>query len=151
MSSRIEVRATMLESSSGNELRALKYRVLERNTRVRGKELAMLDGSERAIEHSDSGQERELCNWQLVDRRLRGYARKRAALDAAESFDLVRAADMRMHAMFGFSTFMEYMERRLGYVPHTARERLRVARALVVPAAGLRGWARQAASSPHHS
>lgn len=91
----------------------------------------MLDGSERTIEYSDAGQERELCNWQLVDQRLRSYARKRAALDAAESFDLVRAADMRLHFNYGFSTFMEYMERRLGYVPHTARERLRVARALV--------------------
>ena len=65
-----------------------------------------------------------------IDRRLRGYAGKRAALDAAESFDLARASELRLHTGFGFATFMEYMERRLGYVPHTARERLRVARAV---------------------
>jgi HNH endonuclease len=65
-----------------------------------------------------------------IDRRLRGYAGKRAALDAAESFDLARASELRLHTGFGFSTFMEYMERRLGYMPHTARERLRVARAV---------------------
>ncbi|MEO7095616.1 MAG: HNH endonuclease signature motif containing protein [Polyangiales bacterium] len=91
----------------------------------------MFDSSATEIETTiDNSAGRELSEWQLVDRRLRTYAAKRAALDAAESFDLVRAADMRMHVMFGFSTFLEYMERRLGYVPHTARERLRVARAL---------------------
>jgi hypothetical protein len=59
------------------------------------------------------------------------YASQRAALDAAESFDLVRAYDLRIHLVFGCATFLEYMERRLGYTPHTARERLRVARALI--------------------
>lgn len=66
----------------------------------------------------------------VIDERLQGYAATRAALDAAESFDLARAAAHRLHVRFGFSTFFEYMERRLGYVPHTARERLRVARAV---------------------
>jgi len=68
--------------------------------------------------------------WVLVDRRLRGYAQKRAALDEAESIDIARAADMEIHWHFGCASILEYMERRLGYVPHTARERLRVARAV---------------------
>jgi hypothetical protein len=89
----------------------------------------MLDSSVTETS-TDTTMNLELAEWQRIDRRLRGYAGKRAALDAAESFDLARAADMRMHCMFGCSTFLEYMERRLGYTPHTARERVRVARAI---------------------
>src|SRR5687768_6968654 len=66
-----------------------------------------------------------------LDQRLREYAKHRAALDAAEAFDLVRAESLRLHAFYGCATFFEYLERRLGYAPHTARERMRVSRALV--------------------
>ena len=68
--------------------------------------------------------------WHEVDRRLREYARHRSALDAAEAFDLVRAEQMKIYIFFGFVTLYEYMERVLGYGPHAARERMRVARAL---------------------
>ena len=90
----------------------------------------MLNSGDTTSEHTGAPDLDAPSEWQLIDRRLRGYAGKRAALDAAESFDLARAAAMRLHCSFGFSTFLEYMERRLGYVPHTARERLRVARAV---------------------
>ena len=66
----------------------------------------------------------------MLDRRLRGYAMQRARLDAAEAFDLSRAYELKIHALCGYATFFEYMERALGYAPHTARERLRVAREL---------------------
>src|SRR5262245_36884357 len=69
-------------------------------------------------------------NWQVVDQRLREYAHHRASLDAAEAFDLVQAERMRIYAFVGCATHFEYMERLLGYGPHTARERMRVARAL---------------------
>jgi hypothetical protein len=72
-----------------------------------------------------------LAEYQRIDRRLRDYARRRAALDAAEAFDLRRAEGLKMHIFFGYSTLYEYMERVLGYRPHVARERMRVARALV--------------------
>jgi hypothetical protein len=65
-----------------------------------------------------------------VDHRLREYARHRSALDAAEAFDLVRAEQLKIYVSFGFVSLYEYMERVLGYKPHTARERMRVARAL---------------------
>ena len=65
-----------------------------------------------------------------TDRRLREYAHQRARLDAAESFDITRAEKMRIHIYFGCATFMEYLERRVGYSAHAARERIRVARAL---------------------
>lgn len=66
-----------------------------------------------------------------IHRRLCEYAQRRSALDAAECFDLVRAAQMKLHMLHGCSTVWEYMERLLGYGPHAARERMRVARALV--------------------
>jgi len=70
------------------------------------------------------------AEWQEVDRRLREYAHRRSALDAAEAFDLVRAEQLKIYVSFGFVSLYEYMERVLGYKPHTARERMRVARAL---------------------
>jgi hypothetical protein len=66
-----------------------------------------------------------------VDRRLREYARHRSALDAAEALDLVRAEQFKLYAHVGCSSHYDYMERILGYGPHAARERMRVARALV--------------------
>jgi hypothetical protein len=91
----------------------------------------------------------ELAEHEVLDRRLRTYASQRAALDAAESFDLVRAFDLRIHIVFGCATFLEYMERRLGYTPHTARERLRVARALVSLPVTAAALAREALTYSH--
>ena len=68
---------------------------------------------------------------QAVHRRLCEYARHRSALDAAEAFDLVRAEQFKLYALHACATHYEYMERILGYGPHAARERMRVARALV--------------------
>jgi len=68
--------------------------------------------------------------WRVVDRRLREYARHRASLDAAEAFDLLRAEQIKLHFLHGFATMYEYLERVLGYGPHAARERMRVARTL---------------------
>src|ERR1041385_296197 len=68
--------------------------------------------------------------WLAVHRRLRAYSRHRATLDAAEAYDLVRAEQMKLHLQCGFVTIYEYMERELGYGPHVAHERMRVARAL---------------------
>jgi hypothetical protein len=91
----------------------------------------MFDSRATEIESSTTTDvRRETDSWETIDRRLRGYARKRATLDAAESLDLDSALDIEIHHRFGCATFLEYMERRLGYVPHTARERLRVARAV---------------------
>src|SRR5215475_10601017 len=69
--------------------------------------------------------------WREVDRRLREYARHRASLDATKTFDLLRAEQLKLHFLCGFATMYEYLERVLGYGPHAARERMRVARALV--------------------
>lgn len=77
--------------------------------------------------------------FRALDQRLRGYAKHRAALEAAEAFDLVRAEQLKLHIYYGCATFWEYLERALGYRPHAARERMRVARALVeLPATSAR-------------
>lgn len=87
--------------------------------------------------HSESTEERDgqtaepwRSEWTEVHRRLREYARHRASLDAAEAFDLVCAEQLKLHFLCGFATMYEYMERVLGYGPHAARERMRVARSL---------------------
>jgi hypothetical protein len=92
----------------------------------------MLEQSSNDIEAERRAAKKALDNaeWRQVDRRLREYARHRSALDAAESFDLVRAEQLKLYSFFGFVNLYEYMERVLGYGPHTARERMRVARAL---------------------
>ena len=66
-----------------------------------------------------------------VHRRLCEYARHRSVLDAAEALDLVRAEQFKLYALHACASHYEYMERILGYGPHAARERMRVARALV--------------------
>ena len=70
------------------------------------------------------------AEWQQVDRRLREYRQHRSALDAAEALDLLRAEQLKIYIVFGYVRMFEYMERVLGYKPHTARERMRMARAL---------------------
>src|SRR5262245_16551513 len=68
--------------------------------------------------------------WARVDRELRGIAARRAALDAREARLLRRAEELKLWRELGFGSAIEYMERAMGYAPHTAAERLRVARAL---------------------
>jgi hypothetical protein len=65
-----------------------------------------------------------------VDLKLRGIAARRAALDAEEANLLRYADELKLWRAFGFGNLLEYMERAMGYAPHTASERLRVARAV---------------------
>jgi hypothetical protein len=68
------------------------------------------------------------AEWARVDRKLRGIAARRAALDAEEANLLRYAEELKLWRAFGFGNMLEYMERAMGYAPHTATERLRVAR-----------------------
>src|SRR5258705_2252219 len=79
---------------------------------------------------------------------LVGWARKRAATDAAEARELLYAEELGIWDAFGYATMPAYMEAELGYGPHTACERLRVAHALpALPAIA----ARLQAGDLHHS
>jgi hypothetical protein len=70
------------------------------------------------------------AEWTRVDRKLRGIAARRAALDAEEANLLRYAEELKLWRGWGCGSMLEYMERALGYAPHTAAERLRVARAI---------------------
>jgi hypothetical protein len=70
------------------------------------------------------------AEWTRVDRKLRGIAARRAALDAEEARLLRYADELKLWRGFGFGSLLEYMERAMGYAPRTAVERLRVARAI---------------------
>jgi RuvA, C-terminal domain/Domain of unknown function (DUF222)/HNH endonuclease len=76
-------------------------------------------------------------DWRRVDRELRAIATKRAALDAEEARWLREAERMQIWRPLGMVSAFDYLERVLGYTPHAARERLRVAKALAdLPAIG---------------
>jgi hypothetical protein len=68
--------------------------------------------------------------WQEADRQLRRIAGLRARLDAEEARWLRVAQATGVHRQYGYATLLEYMERVLGYGPHAANERLRVAEQL---------------------
>jgi len=70
------------------------------------------------------------AEWVRVDRKLRVIAARRAALDAEEAHLLRYADELKLWRAYGFGSLAEYMERAMGYAPHTAAERIRVARAL---------------------
>ena len=69
-------------------------------------------------------------DWCTVDRELRSIARQRGALDASEARWLREAERLEIWKHLGMVSALDYMERVLGYTPHAARERLRVANAL---------------------
>ncbi len=69
-------------------------------------------------------------DWRDADRALRRLARQRARLDADEARWLLIARRVQVHVELGLGSFLEYVERVLGYRPRTALERLRVAEAL---------------------
>jgi hypothetical protein len=76
-------------------------------------------------DQNDEGNE-----WREVDRALRGIAKQRAALDADEARWLREAERFKIWRPLGMVSALDYLERVLGYAPHTAFERMRVAREL---------------------
>src|SRR4051794_2218509 len=74
--------------------------------------------------------EAEKPDWREVDGALRRLAEDRARIDVEEARWLRIADKLQIWREVGCSSLLEYMERRLGYKPHAANERLRVAFAL---------------------
>jgi hypothetical protein len=69
-------------------------------------------------------------DWRTVDGALRAIRTSRAALDAEEMYWLREAEALQIWRPLGMVSAIDYLERRLGYAPRTAQDRLRVARAL---------------------
>lgn len=70
------------------------------------------------------------ASWQTVDQALRTIQRVRDGLDADEARWLRHAERMKIWRQLGMVSALDYCERVLGLAPRTAKERLRVARAL---------------------
>ena len=67
-------------------------------------------------------------DWKVVDQNLRSLAQRRAVLDAEEARWLREAERLQIWRPLGMVSALDYCERVLGYEPHAAAERLRVAR-----------------------
>jgi hypothetical protein len=79
---------------------------------------------------AEAWERQHAAEWTRVDQKLRSIATRRAALDAEEANLLRYAEELKLWRGWGFGSMLEYMERAMGYAPHTAAERLRVARAI---------------------
>ncbi|HWO18144.1 MAG TPA: HNH endonuclease signature motif containing protein [Kofleriaceae bacterium] len=79
---------------------------------------------------ADAWERQHAAEWIRVDGKLRGIAARRAALDAEEANLLRYAEELKLWRGYACGSMIEYMERAMGYAPHTAAERLRVARAI---------------------
>jgi hypothetical protein len=80
--------------------------------------------------------------WREIDRCVRRLAARRAAMDVEEARLLMEARRAEVHKKLGYGAFDEYVERVLGYAPHTGRERLRVAEEIEALPAIAAAWER---------
>ena len=88
------------------------------------------DGSSETGDEATWGGDCTRHDWREVDRALQRLAKHRAALDAEEARWLRIADQLQIWREVGCVSLLQYMEQRLGYKPHAAQERLRVALAL---------------------
>src|SRR5215216_3953508 len=75
-------------------------------------------------------EENHLADCRQLHERLVQIARSRSALDARETELLLDAEELQIWRVHGQPTLAAYLELTLGYGPHAANERLRVAREL---------------------
>ncbi len=66
-------------------------------------------------------------SWREADRNLRRIARQQSALDLELGRWLVIAKRTEVHRQLGLGSFVEYVERVLGFQPRATEDRLRVA------------------------
>jgi hypothetical protein len=79
----------------------------------------------------DDGKVGEVIDWRVAHAALVRLGRDKAAYDAEEARWLLVGRAAGVHVECGYGSYLEYLERVLGYGPRQARERLRVAEALV--------------------
>ena len=68
--------------------------------------------------------------WEVTHEALELHAKQRALLDFEEGGLLLAARRADVHRHFGYGSFVEYVERLLGYSPRVTHDKLRVAEAL---------------------
>jgi hypothetical protein len=91
--------------------------------------LVMFDGS-TMVETGSVGLAGGRAAWRDLDRQFRSLARRRGALDHEELALIREAIEVQLWRELGMVSIREYLERRLGYTPGVASERVRVAEAL---------------------
>jgi hypothetical protein len=102
--------------------------------------MRMFDEGVRGSEGGEGGASHVGRDWREIDRRVRGLAARRAAMDVEEARLLIEARRADVHRHLGYGSFDEYIERVLGYAPHTGRERLRVAEEIEALPAIAEAW-----------
>ncbi len=70
---------------------------------------------------ADEWERQHEAEWVRIDQKLRGIAARRAALDAEEARLLRYAEELKLWRGWGFGSMLEYLERAMGYAPHTAK------------------------------
>ncbi len=68
--------------------------------------------------------------WEYIDAALRSISRQRGLLDASEARWIREALRVKIWREVACVSMVDYLERRLGYAPRTASDRIRVAQAL---------------------
>ncbi len=103
---------------------------MERNAAIADRAHEVPTWALQADAGSRHDRQRGQHDWQIVDRALRTIAQRRAGLDAEEARWLREAEALQIWKRLSMVSAQDYMERVLGYAPRTAKDRLRVARAL---------------------
>lgn len=88
-----------------------------------------IDGQSRPV--GSGSADGEVTDWRVAHAALLMLARRKAGYDAEEARWLVAGKATRVHVGCGYGSYLEYLERTFGYGPRMARERVRVAEALV--------------------
>lgn len=70
------------------------------------------------------------CEWEHIDAALRSLSKQRGLLDATEAKWIREGLRVKIWREVACVTMVDYLERRLGYAPRTASDRIRVAQAL---------------------
>jgi hypothetical protein len=89
----------------------------------------MFDGSS-TVETGLAGVTGGRAAWRDLDRQFRSLAKRRSALDHEELGLIREAIEVQLWRELGMVSIREYLERRMGYTPGVASERVRVAEAL---------------------
>jgi hypothetical protein len=89
----------------------------------------MFDGS-TTVETASAAAASGRAAWRDLDRQFRSLAKRRGALDHEEMALIREANAVQLWRELGMVSIREYLERRMGYTPGVASERVRVAEAL---------------------
>ena len=88
----------------------------------------MFDGS-TTVETGAAGVGGGRAAWRELDQQFRSLAKRRGAIDYEELALIREANEVQLWRELGMVSIREYLERRMGYTPGVASERVRVAEA----------------------